>query len=119
MKLTINDEAELEIQQQYDWYLVRDERTADRLADLFEKAIVDIVRNPQQFPLMEMDGNPGNIRRARLAGFPLYVLYRIGPVEIVVFAVTHITRPRLLAITNRIACPKVVSLARRASDERR
>ena len=38
---------------------------------------------------MEMPTNPGNIRRAMLKGFPLYVLYRVREETIEVFAVPH------------------------------
>lgn len=48
-----------------------------------------IAENPLQFPLLEIPRNPGNIRRARLAGFPLYVLYRTKADEVEVLAVPH------------------------------
>jgi plasmid stabilization system protein ParE len=92
MNLEITSEAEAEIQEQFDWYANRDPRVALRLAELFETTIVAIARQPGQFPLMEMPGNPGNVRRARLRGFPLCVLYRVTSNEIEVFAVPHSSR---------------------------
>jgi len=38
---------------------------------------------------MEMAKNPGNIRRARLKGFPLYLLYRGKDNQAQVIAVPH------------------------------
>jgi plasmid stabilization system protein ParE len=92
MKLEITDEAEAEIQKQFDWYANLDRRVAEKLADLFESAIVSIVRSPYRYPLMEMRRNPGNVRRVRLKGFPICVLYEIGADEIRVFAAIHTSR---------------------------
>ena len=89
MKLDIHPEAAAEIQHHFDWYFERNPRVASRLADLFEATVVRIARDPLQFALMEMRRNPGNIRRAMLKRFPLYVLYRITDETVEVFAVPH------------------------------
>jgi toxin ParE1/3/4 len=89
MRLAINDDAVAEMRHHYDWYQARNPRVADRLADLFEATIVRIAENPRRFGLMEMRRNPGNIRRARLKGFPLFVLYRIQADLVEVLAVPH------------------------------
>lgn len=89
MMLEIHDAAVGEIQRHYDWYLDRNPRVASRLADLFEATIIRIAQDLLQYPLMEMRRNPGNIRRAMLKGFPLYVLYRIVEERVEVFAVPH------------------------------
>ena len=89
MRLEIHDEAAGEIQRHHEWYERRDPRVAARLADLFEATAVQVAINPLQFSLMEMPGNPGNIRRARLKGFPLYILYRVKEDEVQIIAVPH------------------------------
>jgi len=89
MRIGIHEAAAAEIQRHYDWYAARNGRVADRLAKLFESTVVRIAERPQQFSLMEMKGNPGTIRRARLKGFPLYVLYRVKPNSVEIFAVPH------------------------------
>ena len=77
MKLSIHEAAAAEIQHHYNWYARRNPTVAERLADLFELTVGQIANEPLRFSLMEMQRNPGNIRRARLKGFPLYVLYRV------------------------------------------
>lgn len=89
MKLEIHPDAAAEIQNHYDWYFDRNPRVAARLADLFEVTVVRIARDPMQFSLMEMRRNLGNVRRAMLKRFPLYVLYRIVNETVEVFAVPH------------------------------
>jgi plasmid stabilization system protein ParE len=89
MKLEIHDAAKAELLSQLDWYDQRDSRVGDRLAALFEAAIVAIARNPVSFPLMETEGNPGDIRRVRFKGFPIYVMYQVLTDEVKVFAVQH------------------------------
>jgi plasmid stabilization system protein ParE len=92
MKLEIHDAAKAEILAQLEWYDQRDPRVGDRLAGLFEAAAVAIARNPLSFPLVEIEGNPGDIRRVRLKGFPIYVLYQVLPNEARIFAVQHASR---------------------------
>jgi toxin ParE1/3/4 len=89
MKLTIHEAAAKEIQHHHGWYEARNPRVAGRLAELFEATIRQIAEAPNQFALMEMRRNPGNIRRAMLKGFPLYILYRTKDDEVEVFAVPH------------------------------
>jgi plasmid stabilization system protein ParE len=89
MKFEIHEAAKAEIQNHYDWYAARDPRVADRLADLFEKVAFEVARNPRSYPLLEVRQNPGNLRRARLKGFPLFVLYQVNDDSIEVLAVPH------------------------------
>jgi plasmid stabilization system protein ParE len=92
MRLQIQPAAAQEILVQHAWYLERDLEVADRLATLFEDTVVEIVRHPLQFSLMEMEDNPGNVRRARLKGFPLFVLYQLWDDEIEIIGVPHTSR---------------------------
>ena len=89
MKLSSHDDAAAEMQRHFDWYEARNPRVANRLADLFESTVIQIAAAPNQFPLMEMRRNPGNIRRAMLKGFPLFVLYRVTDDDVQVLAVSH------------------------------
>ena len=92
MNLIILDQAKLEVIEQIAWYRDRDLSSAERLASLFEKAIADIAIEPLRFPLMEMRCNPGNIRRARLTNFPIYIPFQVLDNEIYVIAVAHTAR---------------------------
>lgn len=89
MKLDIHDAAKAELRAHLEWYDQRDPRVGDRLAALFEAAVVAIARNPFSYPLMETEGNPGDIRRARLKDFPIYLVYQVLPDEVRIFAVQH------------------------------
>jgi toxin ParE1/3/4 len=92
MKLIIFDEAQDEIDEIVAWYARRDPVVARRLMELFDNAVQRIVARPNQFSLLEMRRNPGDIRRARLKGFPAYVGYQVLEDEIHVFAVAHTAR---------------------------
>src|SRR4051794_3710756 len=92
MKLIFLDEAKLEINDHVAWYAERDLAAADRLADLFEETVLKIAGNPRQFSLMEMRRNPGNVRRAFIENFPIYIPYQIFDDEIYILAVAHAAR---------------------------
>src|SRR4051794_13641629 len=92
MKLVIYDEALDEIDELVDWYAERDPVASQRLMDLFHDVIKRIASKPTQFSLLETRRNPGNMRRARLKGFPAYVGYQVFDDEIHVFAVAHTSR---------------------------
>jgi plasmid stabilization system protein ParE len=92
MSLIILDEAKEEINELVAWYNERNPAVAARLVTLFEEEIVGIASNPLQYPLMEMRRNPGNVRRVRLKGFPIYIGYQFLVDDVVVFAVAHTAR---------------------------
>jgi plasmid stabilization system protein ParE len=92
VKFTIHPEAQDEATSTVAWYRERNLQVAERLAELFGEAIEEIARHPDSFPRLEYRRNPGNIRRARLKGFPLKVLFQIRDDEIFVFAVAHDSR---------------------------
>jgi plasmid stabilization system protein ParE len=92
VKLNIQFPAAQDIRAQYDWYLERNPQIAERLATLFEETVVSIVRQPLSFPLAEVEGNAADLRRARLKGFPLIVLYRVKENEVEIIAVPHTSR---------------------------
>ena len=92
MTLIILEEAKCEINDHVAWYAERDHTAAQRLAVTFENAVIEIVRKPLQFSLMEMRCNPGNLRRVRLKGFPIYIPYQVIDDNIYVLAVAHVSR---------------------------
>ena len=89
MKLDIDPAVEPEILSHIEWYDRRYPRIGDRLVALVEASIVAIARDPLSFPLMEVKGNPGDIRRVRLKGFPIIVVYQVCPEVVYVVAVQH------------------------------
>jgi toxin ParE1/3/4 len=92
MRFSIDDEAKQEAREQVAWYASRDKNSAKRLAALFVATAERIARNPLQFPLLESIDNPGDIRRARLADFPIVVIYQLLDDEARVVAVAHTSR---------------------------
>jgi plasmid stabilization system protein ParE len=92
MNLVILDEAKIEINEQVAWYRDRDSAAAERLAILFEEAVIAITGKPFSFSLMEMRRNPGNVRRVRLRNFPIYIPYQVLQSDIYVIAVAHTAR---------------------------
>jgi toxin ParE1/3/4 len=92
MSLIILDEAKVEINELVAWYQERNQAVAERLAALFVKVVAEIVAHPHRFSLMEMRRNPGNIRRAPLKKFPIYVGYQLVGDDIYVFTVAHTSR---------------------------
>ena len=89
MKLIIFEEALDEIDELVAWYAQRNPAAAQRLIDLFDEIIRRIQAKPEHFPRMEMRRNPGNIRRARIQGFPAYIGYQVFADEVHVFAVAE------------------------------
>jgi plasmid stabilization system protein ParE len=92
MKLLVLDQAKLEINEHVAWYRDRDPDAAERLSYLFEEAVLEIVKKPTRFSLMEMRRNPGNIRRVILKNFPIYIPYQILDDEVYILAVAHASR---------------------------
>jgi toxin ParE1/3/4 len=92
MKLIIFDEAQAEIDELVAWYSKRNTIAAQRLLQLFNEIILRIQERPEHFPRMEMRRNPGNIRRARIQGFPASIAYQVFPADVHVFAVPHTAR---------------------------
>lgn len=92
MSLIIHENAKAEINDLVDWYGDRNLEAAERLAQLFEEAVRQIASDPGQFPLMEMWRNPGNVRRARLKGYPVFIGYQILADDVFIFTVAHTSR---------------------------
>jgi len=92
MRLTLHEEAEQEVQQQVEWYARRNPAVASRLEVQFIELIERIARDPFAFPLMEVPNNPGDVRRARVMGFPLLIIYQILADQAIVVAVSHTSR---------------------------
>ena len=92
MKLTLHEQAQEEGRQQVSWYASRDPRIAHRLELLLVDAVERIATNPFEFPLLEIRRNAGDIRRVRIKGFPLMVIYQVSETDVLVVAVTHTSR---------------------------
>ncbi len=92
MIVVIDDEAQEEARQQVAWYAERSPNVASRLETQIVAAIERVARNPLEFPLMEMRGNPGDIRRARIRDFPVLVIYQVLADKVLIVAVAHTSR---------------------------
>jgi plasmid stabilization system protein ParE len=92
MKVTIDVEALEEARQQVAWYAERNVNVAASFESLIISTIERIARNLVEFPLLEIPNNAGDVRRARLKGFPLAIVYQITTDEILIAAIAHTSR---------------------------
>lgn len=92
MRFVIDEEAGQEAREQVAWYAERDLSTARRIEELIVTTIERIAYDPLQFPLMEIPDNPGGIRRARLPGFPVAIVYQVLEDRVLVLAISHTSR---------------------------
>ena len=92
MKLDILDQFRTEANEAVDWYLARNIKSAERLADLIVEGIQDIFAHPRMFPLYEIPRNPGDIRRKRLPDFPFVIVYQLLDDELVIIALAHTSK---------------------------
>ena len=92
MRVTFDELAEQEAREHVHWYKQRNPDSGEQLAELFIATSERIARNPLQFPLMESEENPGDVRRARLDDFPIVVVYQLFEDEAFVVALAHTSR---------------------------
>ena len=92
MRLEIHDEAVEDARDAFDWYAERSQRTANQFADLFEEAVVSIVRNPLSYALVEEQGLRGEFRRLIMKKFKFSIIYHVGSERLLVVAVAHPSR---------------------------
>ncbi|MGI8982343.1 MAG: type II toxin-antitoxin system RelE/ParE family toxin [Pirellulaceae bacterium] len=92
MRLGIHDEAVEDARDAFDWYAERSQRTADQFAELFEEAVVSIVRNPRSNALVEEEDLRGEFRRLVMKKFKFSIIYHVGGERVLVVAVAHPSR---------------------------
>ena len=92
MRVEIDPAAQQEAVDLVSWYERRDRQVAEQLAELFIAAIVQVARQPLTFPLMEGAEHLRNVRRVRLRGFPIVVIFQVRDDEAYVIAVAHTSR---------------------------
>ena len=92
MRLEIHEEAVEDARDAFDWYAERSQRTAEQFADLFEEAVVSIVRNPRAFAMVEEEGLQGEFRRLIMKKFKFSIIYHVGNERLLVVAVAHPSR---------------------------
>ena len=91
-RLVVRPETEADIAEAYAWYGSRGPALGVDFLDAVGATFVDIVEQPQRFPLLHE-----RIRRARLRRFPFGVYFLQEPERIVVIACLHARRdPRRL-----------------------
>jgi plasmid stabilization system protein ParE len=94
--LLVRPEAELEVDEAYQWYKQRSEELAEEFVDLLGRCFLDIQENPLGYPKFHK-----NARRLVMTKFPYNIIYMLeeGLLEdgsfgetIIVFAVAHARR---------------------------
>lgn len=96
MKLFIDEDAEDEIRRQVEWYRTRNPAVAIRLETQIVALAERIARDPAEFALFAVRRNPGNIRRARVKGFPLEIVYQVLADEVVLSTASEVLASALL-----------------------
>jgi len=91
MRLTIDVAAQEEARALVAFYTERNPKAASRLAELFVMAIERVASSPRRFSLME-GSRRDDVRRARLRGFPIIIIYQLLTDEVFVVAVAHTSR---------------------------
>ena len=92
MNLSIDEEAQEEARSLVAWYQERNPQAAERLTNLFVATVEEIARHPLAYPPAEAWRHSTNVRRARLAGFPIIIVFQVRDDEIYVIAVAHTSR---------------------------
>jgi len=84
----LHDEASIEYDAAFDWYLQRSEEAARDFDAEVDRAIQLIIESPQRWPM-----GPYGTRRFLLRRFPFFLIYRErSPREIQIVAVAHTSR---------------------------
>ena len=84
MRLTYHPEAEAELIEAALFYESRSPELGDRFLHEFDHAITQIQRNPELWPLVEMDLRSHTMRR-----FPFAIYYRVVDEELRILVVKH------------------------------
>jgi plasmid stabilization system protein ParE len=92
MNLIYFDEAKAELAEAIKWYVLQSPPSAARFADCVADAIEEIVLTPNFYSRYELRNNPGNIRRARIKGFPYIVIYEVSDDAVKIVAVAHMSQ---------------------------
>ncbi len=80
-------EAQREIVKATKWYEKQNPRAGEAFADAVDATVATVLENPYLHAIVKRQS-----RRARVAGFPYGIFYRIGDDHVVVTACTHFRR---------------------------
>jgi len=83
-RLRLAPEAELDLDEAYNWYRDQDPQLAGQFLQAVHTCIASIHRQPEAYQLVDR-----TMRRALLRRFPYAVFFEMGRAEIVVYAVFH------------------------------
>lgn len=86
-KVEFHEDAALEYEAAFEWYLERSILAASKFAEALNRAIDMIVKAPQRWP-----ASSNGIRRFLLQKFPFAIVYRELPEIIQVLAIAHTRR---------------------------
>ena len=87
MRARALEEAKEEISAAIDYYSRISERLATRFKRAVDRALVDVIERPNEFPILD-----GEYRRNRIKKFPYGIVYRIDAGEVVITAFMHLHR---------------------------
>lgn len=80
-------EARHDVMKATRYYTKENPRIGERFADAVDATIASLLENPFQYAIVKRQ-----TRRARVAGFPYGIFYRIAEDHVVVTACTHFSR---------------------------
>lgn len=86
-KLFVTDEAESEIQTEYDWYEEKGVGLGDRLLASIDEAFEIITNFPGGFPVRRK-----NYHECSIADFPYLIIYRVVKDTVIVHQLFHVKR---------------------------
>lgn len=85
--LTILDQAEREIQTEFDWYEDRSPGLGERLLTSIDESFDLIIDYPNSFPVRRK-----NYQQCLVRGFPYIIVYKIAGNQIIVHQLFHVKR---------------------------
>ena len=101
MNLPMHADAERDKDKAIEWYEERSPRVAVRFIEALTAAIDAITANPQRYPLAEDAPEGREVRNyLLLPKFPFLVVSLVTESRIVVVAVAHTSRGRIIGITD-------------------
>ena len=87
-QILIRPEAEMEVQQAFDWYQERSEGLGLEFLGAIEACLSGVMRNPFAYTVAKVP----NVRRALVRRFPYALFYLVDDDAIVVIAVFNVKR---------------------------
>jgi len=100
MNAPILPEADAEIQAAAQWYQNRQAGLGEQFLEELVDALLAIEKHPRHAPLYTQLKTRREIRQRSLPRFPYHVIYEVREDEIVIIAVAHAHRRRIIGVSD-------------------